>query len=204
MEAGVGRGQHRGQRCTSCMLGNAALFFLFFFFSLPHLHHFSAYFYFLMPEQQHTPCAHVYTHTHTLIPYHSLLFPISFIPVSFSPFSLSLSFSLSRPHTLIRSRLSPSLFIFALFPFAYRPSPPLPSLRLRTHLTLICKWREDLTEKYCTRRRCGFPPRWETLAGDDEGGEEEDGEEEEGSEKEEENRHNATTPSPSRLLSLWA
>lgn len=27
MEAGVGRGQRGGQRCTSCMLGNAALFF---------------------------------------------------------------------------------------------------------------------------------------------------------------------------------
>lgn len=50
-------------------------------------------------------------------------------------------------------------------------------------------------------RGCGFPPRWETLAGD-EGGEEEveeDGGEEE---EEEESRNYATTPS--LLPSLWA
>lgn len=58
-------------------------------------------------------------------------------------------------------------------------------------------------------RRRGFPPRWETLAGD-EGGEEE--EEEEGGKTEggegEESRNYATTPSllpfPSLSCSLWA
>lgn len=127
-----------------------------FFLSPPlrplHLHSFSAYFYFLMRVHMHTPYTYsmhstrAHRHTHTDF----LLSPISFIPVSFSPFSL-ISFFLSQPHTqihsLIHSRLSPSLsFSLSL---CLPPSLPAPApLHPRSYLALICKGREDLTEEY--------------------------------------------------------
>lgn len=128
MEAGVGRGQRRGQRCTSCMLGNAALFpptpisaYFFFFSSLK----------WRCTHLARTACT---AHTHAQASSHLLLSPIlihSSKLVSIFPY---LFLSQSLPHTLIHS-LTYSLtpisisFIFALslsLVTATRPAPTTP------------------------------------------------------------------------------
>lgn len=140
MEAGVGQGQHRGQLCTSCMLGNAARFPSVISSALPvsissriHLTYAAS------THHAHNPCTRIHTNT-LLPPFHLLLCTIWFIP-AFSPFSLSFSFSLSTSHTHSFMPISIS-FIFSS-PVAY--CPPLPPLHLRKYLTLICKWREERT-----------------------------------------------------------
>lgn len=155
MEAGVGRGQRGGQRCTSCMLGNAALFFF-----LPHLHSFSAYFFFMQVEM-HTPCAcsmhstHTYTHrhAHTQAFSHPLLSPILIHSSKlFSIFLISFSLNLSLTHSFTHLFTHAYLHLFHFRSLslltAPHPHPTLPSLHPCSCLTLICKWREDLTEEY--------------------------------------------------------
>lgn len=119
MEAGVGRGQRGGQRCTSCMLGNAALFFppLPLPPSLPHLHS-SAYFFFLMQVWLRTP--YVRAHTRADMRAHGPLSHLLLSPVLihssklFSIFliSFSLNLSLTRSFTHLFTHAYLHLFHF--------------------------------------------------------------------------------------------
>ena len=103
----------------------------------------------------HTACT-AYTHTHTHTHKHTRCLPIACFCPQFHSFQEAflhfryLFLSLSQPHTLIHSLIHSPIsisFIFAL-PLCLLPAPLLPSLHLRTYLTFICKWREDLTVEY--------------------------------------------------------
>lgn len=169
MEAGVGRGQRGGQRCTSCMLGNAALFFPLhpsLPLSLPHLHS-SAYFFFLMQVWLHTPCVHAHAHAdmHAHRPLsHLLLSPVlihssKLFSIFLISFSLNLSLTCSFTHLFTHAYLHlfhSRSFSLPLSLFAYRPThthtrthtSPRPSSHPSPHprscLALICKWRGGL------------------------------------------------------------
>lgn len=68
--------------------------------------------------------------------------------------------------------------------------------------TLICKWRERTWLRKVRRRR-GFPPRWETLVGD-EGGEEEGRRRRRGLRRKAEMMLPPLIPTPLALSLLWA
>lgn len=172
MEAGVGRGQHRGQHYTSCMLGNAGFFFLSPIFtpSLP-----------ISISSCKYRCTHLVRdcactpppHTHTLTSSPPLLSPILIHSSKlFSIFLISFFLTLSLKHSFTHAYLH--LFHFRSLSLL---NPP-PSC-----LILICKWREDLTEEYVQKMRflsqvgnCGG--RWKGREEEEEEGREEEGEEE--------------------------
>lgn len=143
MEAGVGRGQNGGQRCTSCMLGNAALLFSPSSVSASACKCKDSRF-------VHAACtAHTYEHTLALPPNHLLLSRFIELGEIFSIFLISLS--LSVPHTLIHSLIHLLLSQSLSFSLCLPPSPPLPPPTPSLHicLTFISKCREGPDRGIC-------------------------------------------------------
>lgn len=134
MEAGVGWGQSRGQLCTSCMLGNAALtpptpspFRLCLFMRPPRTYNIES-----------------TTHSRRMTSSHPLLSTILIHSSKlFSIFLISFFLNLSLTHSFTPSYTPAYLHHFH---FLSLPTPPSPLLH--SCFTFISKRRTDLTVEY--------------------------------------------------------